>query len=48
MAGHGHGHSSGHGQEPTAPPEQVTPAPASLLGPGKEPEANKIFRRISI
>lgn len=44
MAGHGHGHSSGHGHESSAPPEQVTPAPASLLGPGKEPEANKIFR----
>jgi twitching motility protein PilT len=41
----GHGHSSSHGStEPKAPSAPPTPSAASLLPPGKEPEANKLFR----
>jgi twitching motility protein PilT len=41
----GHGHSSSHGStEPKAPSAPATPSAASLLPPGKEPEANKLFR----
>ena len=39
----GHGHSSAP-SEPKAPSAPVTPSAASLLPPGKEPEANKLFR----
>jgi twitching motility protein PilT len=41
MSGHGH---SSTPSEPKAPSAPVTPSAASLLPPGKEPEANKLFR----